>query len=652
MRKPEMPDALEFYLECMLRLYRDVAASCAIAASSQARDMEVIRKRTSSEGLSFLTKTLPKLGKCFDKALSSDGPFPAGHSFDCSKRVPSLPVFLGGFWKLIFDEDGRLLQPKEDIELDEFGQPIPSYDWRAKTQQLYTRVYMQVEAVRAVRQICFLLYKLHGAHSKESEGEVLSQFIETDRSLPQRGAELSLSATTERALENARTLVHWVMCKLDLHDIVPGHGPGAVATGEKPWEKMAFKRHFVLLDQEYPYSDYFFFNYTHLCDDLEVLERLATSQYGVAKVTLVPKDSRGPRLISMEPLENQWIQQGQMRALVEMLESHPCTAGYVNFTSQEINRELALTSSNGSSDFVTLDMKEASDRVSCWLVDALFPKHIADCLYASRSVATTLPNGELLELKKFAPMGSSTCFPVEAFIFWALAVGSLKSIRTSADLLSLPPVYVFGDDIVATRGCYEACRPVFKELFLEFNEDKCCTGRFFRESCGMDAFKCECVTPLRIKARHDNSSPAATLSYVSYVNSCGERGYGNLGAYLKAHVTRSFGSVPTSNKEGVSPLAFVEPSWTTEDVVTRLSNTFKTRTNKRLQREEVRVPVVLPREITHGEPNWWEMLRLKRSGSLQDPFGLKPEPPTPCCHTIPNVVNIGWAWRDLHSFVK
>lgn len=43
---------------------------CALTTSkSLRRDIETVRSRTASEGLSFLTKTLPKLGKALDEAL-------------------------------------------------------------------------------------------------------------------------------------------------------------------------------------------------------------------------------------------------------------------------------------------------------------------------------------------------------------------------------------------------------------------------------------------------------------------------------------------------------------------------------------------------------------------------------------------------------
>lgn len=651
-RKPEKPDVLEFYLGCVLRTYRDAAATCGLASSScVAKDCEVLKTRTRSEGMSFLTKTLPSLGKCLDKALSSDVPFPAPSSFTISKRAP-YPLFLGGFWELIFDTEGRIRHFEPQTLASERE---PTEVWNVGPQRdvsFATKAERQILAVRAVRQICFLLYKLEGAHSKESEAQVMSDFIACDESLPSRDADLSISATTRRALENASLLVHRVLCGLDLHNITPGHGPGAVATGEKPWEKMNFSRYYESLDEVYPYSDYFFYNYSHLVDDLQSLDALTTQQHKVAKVVLVPKDSRGPRLISMEPLELQWIQQGQMRALINHIEhAGTLASGYVNFTNQEINRGLALLHSEDG-ELATVDMKDASDRVSCWLVDHLFPPQIKLCLYASRSDYTRLPTGATVRLNKFAPMGSSVCFPIEALAFWALAVGSLRDIRSNADFKRLPEVYVFGDDIILRKEDYAVIRPVFEELSLRFNLDKCCLGRFFRESCGMDAFKGVPVSPLRIKARIDDLSPSATLSYVSYINTAMEKGLVELANYLKQNVERLSGSVPIVNKSGLTPYALVDRTWSNEEVERRLRDTFKTRYNRALQRDEVRIPMPLPPSLKKGEPDWSELLRLKRMGSFHDPFGFRRGAAAPCRHTVPNELVVRRVWVAMYSLLS
>jgi hypothetical protein len=618
--KAEKPGpAPEFYLELAIRVLRDSAALCNLRPSAICKDVESMQKRFSVEGLDFLTKVLPSLGKCLDKALGSDMPFQTPSTFKRSKKT-GLPVFLGEFWKCIFGRDGKVLEYGVD-----------------ENQQC-------IAAVRAIRQICFLLYKLEGCCDAQASKDVIDTFISVDRSLPDEEDEVPLSPKAIRALDNARVLLHFVLKDLDPLDIVPGHGPGAVATGEKCWEKMIFRRFYPKLDAKYSYPDYFFFNYGHLLDDMDILENMQTLHESTAKVVLVPKDSRGPRLISMEPLELQWIQQGLMRSMVREIESpHKPSFGFVNFTDQTVNRRLALENSyNGK--FGTYDMKEASDRVSMWLVRKLFGYgSIGESLMAVRSDFTQLPDGHRIRLKKYAPMGSAVCFPVEALAFWSLAVGSVRDIVSEKSLRDLPEIYVYGDDIIACDSDYRMFSPIFKELFLEFNEDKCCTGRFFRESCGMDAFMAEDVTPTRIKTAIENASPSASLSHCAYINALWGKGYRSTGDLLATALEQKLGPIPrTTNCESLQ-LALVDPELDAQQVRTYLVSTFKVRYNKHLQRDEVRVRVPVALDISRDVPGWLELLRLHAS------IGMEEKRLVPGRHTVPHRIKMRWLWMDLNS---
>lgn len=631
MGKPEKPGELEFYTQLVVRTYQDAAARCDHRSSSIDRDVKTLKSRSSTEGMGLFLKALPSLGKCFDKALSSDVPFSNEHSFELSNRVPRHPRFMGAFWRDIFSNDGMVAP---------YAPGTPEWG-------------IQCHAVRGVRQVCYLLYKLRGGHPLESEAEKLDQFVETDQLLPGRSAEIELTPKTARALESARTIIDVVLKGFDPLDIRGGHGPGSVATGEKPWEKMNFSRYYEQIDRIWSYSDHFFANYSHLCDHLQDLEDMETCPVAQSKVTMVPKDARGPRVISMEPLEIQWIQQGLKDSLYKHIERPglPCT-GKVNFTDQQVNRRLAQDNSYYG-DFVTADMKEASDRVSVWLVEKLFPPHISECLFAARSSTAVMPDGRCLELRKFAPMGSATCFPTEALTFWALAVASTEDVLKASDLRHLPDVFVFGDDLVLRKEQLDACRPIFRELFLEFNEDKCCTGRFFRESCGMDAFKFQAVNPVRVKARWSKEpSPAETLAYLSYVNSFEHRGYTRTADFLRKRVDCLPGpNVPRTNTIGVYPYAVEQPDWDDQRVEEHLKSTFKTRYNTSLQRHEVKVPECAAVHIKYGKPGWSELFRIMMRGVLQDPFGFEPEPLRPCGYTVPRQTKTRWKWVGINSLL-
>jgi hypothetical protein len=327
---------------------------------------------------------------------------------------------------------------------------------------------------------------------------------------------------------------------LDLNDIWPKHGPGAVATRESGVDKYLFTRYSSKLDSVYPYTKYFVpcEGWIESPSYLDQLSQDAPS----ARVLLVPKDSRGPRLISCEPLENQWIQQGIKSLLVKYIEEHPVMGGHVNFTDQSINQRLALQGSIDGS-YATLDLKEASDRISNTLVQLIFPHHMVRCMSVCRTNCTQLPDGRVISLSKFAPMGSALCFPILASVVWlALTAGSDACCRKTT--------YVYGDDIIVQGADVPNAIKRLELIGLLVNKHKSCFTGFFRESCGMDAYLGEPITPFRFRKVWSHR-PQADL-YVSYVeksNIAYNRGYSRLANYIARKLAVVYGSVPYNTCE-------------------------------------------------------------------------------------------------------
>lgn len=623
------PGVTTFYVETLVRLLQDSAKAVGLSGSDVRKDTEYLTHRATHEGMGFLTRALPKMGKALDLCLAKD--YSLSHlavenlfmegNFQTDKH--GVPTFLSGLWQVIVDRAGEIATPA---------------------------CQKQADAVRALRQITYLLYKLELEPTAEQRDAAVAKFRATEATLVDWDFEL-LPAETRRALESARLLLFAVLQDFDPLDIVPSHGPGAVATGEKPWQKMHFARFYPELDEEYSYPEYFYFNFSHLCSWMSSLEGLHPSEPW-SKLAMVPKDSRGPRLISMEPLELQWIQQGLGKALVKHIERHPITAGLVNFTDQGVNRALALKSS-ASQECDTLDMEDASDRVTVQLVRYLMPERLWKALRATRSKGTILPSGDRFEFRKFAPMGSALCFPVEALVFWAIAVGALHTVRTLRDAKSRKEVYVYGDDIVLPSGSYERVRPIFDDVHLRFNEGKCCTGRLFRESCGCDAFNGVDVTPTRFKQQwSDSLSPAAALSYVAYHNGLREKGYTLTADFLQGACMKAFGHIPFTDVKDKFQLAFLRRDLGTHEIMGHNLSLFRARYNKRWQRHEIQVPKVSARVFKRGKANWSEMLRLHHTWGSSSPFGGGDEVLTACSHTVPRSVKRGVCWVDSLEFIQ
>lgn len=556
-------------------------------------DLRTAKHRLEKEGKGFVMQTLPRLGKAIYSLLEVG-------QFACPEGLARLkgtviPRFCGGMLKCIMNDDGTL-----KVNLDEV---------------------VLVDLV----QLCFFFYKLDIPCSPAKEKKVIDNFKEVEVQLEK----LNLDETDE-LLEAAADLAEKVLQGFNPMEITPRHGPGAVATGEKRANKWVFKRKYEALHRVYPYYEYFVPSRESLKRSITWYKNLESLEAGTAKVVLVPKDARGPRLISMEPLEYQFIQQGLGRALVEHLEKKsPWTRRFVNFTDQTINRNLALYNSV-TRRYATLDMKEASDRVSLALVRRIFARRpdVLKCLEASRTVRTELPTGEFIELKKFAPMGSALCFPVEAFVFWLLAKVIMRRARIGGC------VYVYGDDLVVPGNVVSQLFELFPNYGLKFNEDKCFTSGYFRESCGLDAYKGNLCTPIRLRRLLPTSrkQPESIVSAVELANYLHKRGYWRTSRYVagvvQQHLHVGILTAPSVNFGGLSLVSFTSKGVTRDGKV-------RTRFCKGLQKHECFVPMAY-QPSKKSVPAFEGRLFMSLVNQIQ------------LTHTVPHAVNIKMRWAHFY----
>lgn len=592
------------------------------------RDFQTILRRTSEEGLSFLTKTMPQAAKAIDSALQSGRlHLPMFRKRGCKNSRGlfvryALPKFL---WVLL----SRVFNPFTGVVL---GDP-------------------DVVAVNDLRQVLYLAYKLELPYDEQTNQKVLDKFVDTDAALPEEGAYLCGRITpdlsgkvTEQVLGAGSMLLRDLLADIDPYDISPKHGPGVVATGEDPWRKFDFSVRYNQIERLYPFQEYFTLGHNHVLEGILPKHDITTLDTGVAKVMLVPKDSRGPRLISAEPLNYMFIQQGLFKSIVGLVERHPLTRGRVNFTDQTINRDLALRGSF-SGMFDTLDMAEASDRVSLALVNRLFlGTPILEPLLATRTPRTALPDGRLVTFRKFAPMGSACCFPIEALCFWALGAGVLHVAYGIPLAKAARMIYVYGDDIIVPHGYSPGLQRLFPLFGLKFNEGKCCTTGAFRESCGCDAFKGVDVTPVKLKALPPNSRHDASqiLAYIAYSNQLWKRGLYSFAEGIKDEIESLVGPIPLKAN---MPEGDLVPSWhhsNFRDVdkyhLLRIGSKFKRRWNCNLQRFEFLVLTPRARKVTRNSPDWRELHRCLLSGGDET---------RACIYTLPRRVQLKRGWAAL-----
>lgn len=510
-------------------------------------DREIINNRFRHEGIAFLSKTLPRFFKDTLRALETGvSAFIDSFSIRCfgstrTRYQSEIPNFLQGIQSRIFFSSDSVIE---------------------------------ASALRALYQICAFLGKYKAPFSKEVLAAQIADMIDDDAALP-----ASFSSPEEgRLLFYASKALHDVLGSLDLNEIHPKSGRGAVYPSAKPWEKY-FIPYDDALEEQYDTGDYFCPSPAMRAEGyLSVWEStlLSTSDLDryrgcdatfsldfpgnscVAKLTAVPKTCVEARLINVENALRMRIQQGQRRALYEHVENHPLTRGHVCFTDQNVNGSVALESSS-SRRYATLDLSKASDRVSLALVRAIWPSNIVRKLESSRTGLCYIPSLELrpgkiipervFKMNKFAPMGSAVCFPVEALTFWALGIAALYCKHDKWSLQQCArQLFVYGDDIECPSGDAEEVIRVIEMFGLKVNRAKSFWRGHFRESCGIDAYKGVLVSPIRLKAPIPRSKGDAEslLSWIALSDSLLEAGYTRTAWLMHDHVETILGPLPYS----------------------------------------------------------------------------------------------------------
>jgi hypothetical protein len=250
-------------------------------------------------------------------------------------------------------------------------------------------------------------------------------------------------------------------------------------------------------------------------------------------MSAVPKDRKGPRLICAEPMANQWMQQAIRRWLEDSVKR--TTLGRsIDFRSQEKSRHAALQGS-ASASFATLDLSEASDRLSYLLVKLVFEVHLSlwDAFDAVRTKVVeqsiSYQSPRQIRLSKFSTMGSALTFPVQSIVFTLLCVWALRLTEGREHdwrnwRADFDRVRVFGDDLIVPNHAYEVTCQVLHLAGLRVNIRKSFNGKYFRESCGCDAFKGVDVTPPRLRKAYDGTG-SSTASLVEFSNNLFLKGF-------------------------------------------------------------------------------------------------------------------------------
>lgn len=276
----------------------------------------------------------------------------------------------------------------------------------------------------------------------------------------------------------------------------------------------------------------------------------------VARWKEVPKYAYTMRSICMEPAERMCLQQEVARWLISAMRDSTCRF-LIDFQDQEPNQRYAVM---GSCNFTldTIDLSAASDRVHVDLVKAVFPRKVLFYLLGTRTSLVDIGHGhKILKVRKFAPMGSALCFPVQSILFASIVVLAhlMRAKKVTRDMLVSEPWFsetdidwvinqstselegpfhklftprVYGDDIICDHHVTDDVLFLLEQLGLKVNSSKSFFGgQLLRESCGVYAYNGHVVTPIRfrIPSHSKKLSVKAFASLIDHANRAGDFKY-------------------------------------------------------------------------------------------------------------------------------
>lgn len=445
--------------------------------TSTTSDYKLAASRFKHEGVSFLAITLPIFAKDFERSLELGKVSP--DLFAAFKWRGELPSFLGGFMDLVFDRTTGLL-----LETPSVG------------------------SILSIRQLCAAFGKIQIDCSEERKSDALRSYLQCESDVKDADERVSPSDLSD-LLRVSALLFRDVFTRVDrdvhMGNIVGKHGPGKTADRLSGNGKYDLAEWPERLEREFPYGNNSVASPRYIQSRYDHVTLLELGAERPVRVVQVPKTPKTPRTIAIEPTAMQFMQQGFMEVFVKYLETDKTVSGMIGFTQQGPNQVLAREGSS-LGELATLDLSEASDRVSdrhVLTILSRFPA-LSSAIAATRSRKAVMPDGSIVELAKFASMGSALCFPFEAMVFLSLVFLGIeqelncpltrKTIRGLAR-----KVRVYGDDIVVpVRFVYPVISTL--ELFgFKVNAGKSFWNGKFRESCGKDYYDGTDVSLIRVR---------------------------------------------------------------------------------------------------------------------------------------------------------
>lgn len=508
-------------MKSLMLLWQEVANELATwCCTSTSRDYKTVVARVGHEGESFLTITLPNFCTDFQKSLV-EGRVDR-NQFQGFAFSGSLPRFLGGFFDLVFDRGTGLLLDK------------PS-----------------VDAIYSIRQLTLMFGKILLPCSDARKDAAIEGYIKCEQSVKETDA-ARRPQETEEFHRVSRLLWANLFATVDNavanYEILPKHGPGATADRLKGNQKYNQTEWTERLEEVFPAGKFLLPHWKYF-SQLDRINWLEPGQERPVRVVLVPKTLKTPRIIAIEPTAMQYAQQGILEAFEKAVRADDNARHFIQWDSNVPNQELARLGSLYG-DLATLDLSEASDRVSNQLVRTMLSNHphLGEAVDATRSrKAEVLVKDEkkIIRLAKFASMGSALCFPIESLVFMTVIfLGIQNELRrplTLDDIKSFRgQVRTYGDDIIVPVRYVRSVVSSLETFGFKVNASKSFWTGYFRESCGKDYYQGEDVSVVRVRRVFptQRSDAQEIISLVSLRNQLYKRGLWKTTKYLDDLVER------------------------------------------------------------------------------------------------------------------
>lgn len=258
-----------------------------------------------------------------------------------------------------------------------------------------------------------------------------------------------------------------------------------------------------------------------------------------ARATCVPKDSRGPRYICMEPGLSQFHAQGYMAVHMDHISRNLKQAPLKN------PNEHKLFLLRNYFTHVTIDLKDATDLLSVGLLGA-FPAYYRRMVDTLRSKEVETPLGTSLLTAMF-PMGNSLCFVTLTYVIIALCELSCDNSYS-----------VYGDDIICHRDDYACLVDRLHRFGMKVNQDKCGLTAL-KETCGLDLLHSTSLNPVYLRL-WDPEGPKGKWAIASAADQLFSNGLCYLAEYFASLLPSGWRKYRTRYNKDLQRLEYFVPT--------------------------------------------------------------------------------------------